>query len=354
MAGNISNLMVPNNDPNAPVIDVDIPAWLQALGEPVATGMGAAFGANNTKQFVNNLVNPVAGMGVKNSFKKPATDGLQYMKDWYSHPDFIRRYAATGKHDPASMQVNILDALSDYKDKNYLDLIKDKGLLTYLKKFSNTGGVSYGTPDNIYLNRPMYHGKPLDLESVRAHELSHLTNKNSSVYSGKDENALLKPFGYDNASVYTNNFGAGLTKKQLKNKTYYLDPSEIQARMKQARMKYNLTPDDKFTEEMYDAIMAAPKGKMESNFYGMGNYIKDKPGFINLMNNFWGASPLAIPTGIGLGAALYNSKNPSLPQNQFGGGIELSNRMFEEGGEYELTDEEVRDLQNQGYDIELL
>ena len=37
-----------------------------------------------------------------------------------------------------------------------------------------------------------------------------------------------------------------------------------------------------------------------------------------------------------------------------GGGIQLSNRMYEEGGEYELSQEEIQDLKNQGYDIELL
>lgn len=47
-----------------------------------------------------------------------------------------------------------------------------------------------------------------------------------------------------------------------------------------------------------------------------------------------------------------------LPRKYFpfeeGGGIELANRMYEEGGEYELSQEEIQDLKNQGYDIELL
>lgn len=51
----------------------------------------------------------------------------------------------------------------------------------------------------------------------------------------------------------------------------------------------------------------------------------------------------------------YSQKPDSVGRKyNMGGGIELSNRMFEEGGEYELTNEEIRDLQSRGYDIELL
>jgi hypothetical protein len=58
--------------------------------------------------------------------------------------------------------------------------------------------------------------------------------------------------------------------------------------------------------------------------------------------------PSTVPIGIGLGVGA------GLSQQQFGGSIELSNRMYEEGGEYELSQEEIQDLKNQGYDIELL
>jgi hypothetical protein len=94
------------------------------------------------------------------------------------------------------------------------------------------------------------------------------------------------------------------------------------------------------------------------------------------------AEKYAIWSGVGLGAAYaglpqlhdankkyimepfkkqYNNFDTALKnmvgidtKKQFGGGIQLSNRMYEEGGEYELSQEEIQDLKNQGYDIELL
>lgn len=46
-------------------------------------------------------------------------------------------------------------------------------------------------------------------------------------------------------------------------------------------------------------------------------------------------------------------REPEIQYN-LGGGVELSNRKFEKGGEYELTQEEIDNLRSQGYDLELL
>jgi len=72
-------------------------------------------------------------------------------------------------------------------------------------------------------------------------------------------------------------------------------------------------------------------------FEKQGNFNNTLKGFLN---NAWMTAPIAI------GANSYFQ--------EMGGGIELSNRRFEEGGEYELSNEEIQDLKRQGYDIELL
>jgi hypothetical protein len=230
------------------------------------------------------------------------TDGLQFMKDWYSHPDFLKRYGRTAMYDPASAQSHMVDLLNRYKNKNYLDLLKDKGLNTYLENINSSKGLSYNVPEGIYVNRPAHWFDKAGLESTRVHELSHLTNKGGKLYGVKEEDALLKPFGYDYNSRYQKEFGSNLSKKELKSKNYYLDPTEIHARMAEARNRYNLSPADEFTEKMYDDMI-----QNANNWEGMGKYIKDKPAMIKLMNNFWTASPYAIP--VGLGVSLYNSPN---------------------------------------------
>ncbi|NBP04338.1 MAG: hypothetical protein EBU90_30500, partial [Proteobacteria bacterium] len=213
---------------------------------------------------------------------------VDWMKRWYSHPNFIRRYSPTGKYDKDAMQEHILEELVAYQPKNYLDLLNDKGLIKYLKQSLRSDGVSWGVPDQIYVNRTSF--APFNkkrLESVRAHELSHLIDYNGNWLSEADIEALLKPFNLE--SIQQNR---GFLKRLLgDNAQYYLDPSEIHARMNQARFNLGLSPSDVFTEEMFNYI------SKKEDWYGMGKYIKDKKSFIDLMNKFWVVLPAALVTG---------------------------------------------------------
>jgi hypothetical protein len=232
-----------------------------------------------------------AGFNPKNLQTESAVD---WMKSWYKDPDFLRRYGDEGRFSPETAQFFILDALNKYQPKNYINLLKDKGLRTYLNKSIDTGGVSYGVPESIYVNRTMQ--LPFNkkgLESVRAHELTHLIENNGYYLSVDDERRLLAPFGYSHVDQ--------IPKKR--NPRYYLDPSEIHARMNQARFDLGLTPKDQFTEKMFDQI------SKRYGWYGMGKYIKNKQGFIDLMNKFWAATPYAIATSAA-GKALYDSEKP--------------------------------------------
>jgi hypothetical protein len=219
------------------------------------------------------------------------SSGLDWMKQWYSDPEFIKRYSSTGKYHSTAMQEHITDQLNEYVPKNYTDLLKDEGLKTYIDKSLSTGGLSYGAPNQIYTNRAMYFPfNKKGLESVRAHELTHLIEANGVHLGPADEAALQKPFDLKKLSEKPNS----LKKAFGNNPHYYMDPTEIHARMNQARFELGLSPKDKFTEEMFDKI------SKEKDWYGMGKYIKDKKGFTSLMNNFWSVAPYAVPATIAM------------------------------------------------------
>lgn len=272
------------------------------VAAPLVTG--ALLGGKNAAQAANNLINPLAGTGefltrqasLKNAYKLnpknlKSESGLDWMKQWYNDPEFIERYSDTGMFDPVNMQELIVDQLQQYQPKNYLDLLKDKGIKEYLNFGPTTGGLSYGNPENIYINRAMYPFNKKGLESVRAHELTHLIERNGQLLGRADEKELLKPF------IDANNIpkNPGFFRREIlgDKPEYFLDPTEIHARMNQARFELGLSPKDKFTEQMYDKI------KKQKNWFGMGRYIKDKKTFIDLMNKFWMAPATFIVAGDG-------------------------------------------------------
>ena len=115
-------------------------------------------------------------------------------------------------------------------------------------------------------------------------------------------------------------------------KDYYLDPSEIHARMNQARFHFDLSPGDKFTKEMANEISKL------NDFNGMTRYIQDKKAFMDLMNNFW-----STPAAVTLGAA---------------GAAGLTKKQYKQGGatndyiELDLTPEEIQKYIDGGYIVE--
>jgi len=273
--------------------------------------------------------------------------GLEWIKQWHSHPDFTKRYSAnknifTGDAD--NFKNLILQNLDDYQDKNYLDLLKDKGFKDFIESKLSTGGVSYGTPDNIYINKTAFFPfNKIGKESTRAHELSHLTDINGLTLTISDMEDLLKPFGY-NPTQYYQKFPT--PKHRKKGEGYYLNPTEIRARMNEGRFKFGLMPSDNFTPEMFDEVSKS------HNWYGMNNYIKDKKGFIDLMNKFW-----AVPAGaVGVGAAA-KSIGAKEPMQRKGGLIKAqegskntknyqpSKDVIISGNEYSDYDKRASDLE---------
>jgi hypothetical protein len=283
---------------------------------------GSSINNIGKKSIITDLKQGLANFNPKNL---KSESGLDWMKQWYSDPDFARRYNPTGQYNSPSMQQYILDHLNEYQPKNYIDLLKDKGVKNYGKFSATSGGVSWGVPESIYHNRTMY--APFNrkgLESVKTHELTHLIENNGSVLSAGDEQALLRPFEIPNVESIPENPGF-FRREMLGDKPqYFLDPTEIHARMNQARFDLGLTPKDEFTEKMFDKI------SKDKGWYGMGRYIKDKDGMVNLMNNFWTAAPVTL----GAGALYQNSQQQEqTPQYKKGGIIKDDRGQWAHPGE---------------------
>lgn len=230
---------------------------------------------------------------------------LEWSKKWYNDPKTLERKISSAYEDPSDEFFILMnnkaskdyidyakEALDQYEPKNYIDLLKDKGLKDYILYGNNSRGVSYGNPNAIYVNRTFtFPFNRKRLESTRAHELSHLVNFNGLNLNRFEESQLMKPFGFkDNIDKFNKIEKIGSKSKQ-KELNYFTEPTEIKARMDQARFDLGLSPEDEFTPEMFDQI------SKKNDFYGMRKYIKDKKSFVDLMNKFWAVPAVGAVVG---------------------------------------------------------
>ena len=313
-----------------------------------------SLGKGFTKKLAESSI-PKPGLGrvLKKSFDSlnpsnlDSPSALDWTKQWYSDPEILKRKVYSAYGDPTDEFIKshaektskdfveyANENLNQYQPKNYIDLLKDEGIGQYLKKSFTTGGLSYGVPDEIYVNRSMYY--PFDrkgLEGVRAHELSHLVNYNGRNLNFPEENQLLKPFGFENSIDRFKRINKVQSKSKKKWADYYTEPTEIKARMDQARYHLGLTPSDEFTPEMFDKI------SKEKEWFGMGKYIKDKDAFIDLMNKFW-----AVPAVGVVGAQ-------SLQENKYGGIIKDNRGQWDHPGEITEIDSPYITMQGVPYDV---
>jgi hypothetical protein len=446
MAGNLGSHFANDAGPINP--------WALALdiASPLAVGTLAGLGSLNTKQFVNNIVNPVAGFSPFEGLTKRAKRGLlnfidrrlgedspvfQFKKQIGRDvdPGDIRTVVETSKKqalkDPSGFtrsigsgaeefesviqsRLNDLTSEEGYKrlvnqEKEYLQSIKFKGSLDEqaainagarinelknvvvsnrlakdffktnrmkgegLDKIINTkqlyNNAYYGPPDvsddlykpfgykptfGINLEKfPQLGGKIIPGElgigytnlgnvPIMHHEIAHALQRNRTMPIDT-ELSFIKPksnLNSTDAAAY----------KYFMNGSKGHEPSafanELRASMLQRGLIKNIydpiTPE--LLQKAHSSFMQKPiakyqkLGKSTPGGFLTGHRIIDfmEPSMsnFNTLSQLMNKLPAVAPLGIGLGAALYNSKNTSLPQNQFGGGIELSNRRFDGGGSF--------------------
>ena len=319
--------------------------------------------------------------GLENYFPvKAKQSGQQWLQDWYEHPIIQKRLIDNAPKEEELLKLeNLKENLRQGKiqfddgtwgnirkedaqtvlrndflfnegqvrpnfispthypmqNKSYIDLRKDKGTkavfdinqnsISTLPNIVSTAGLSYGTPDGIYINRLVHPFENTAKQSTKIHEGTHLLEANGKMFTSKESQILQEPFNI-NSSEKLND--------------YFTNPTEIHARMNQIRHALKKSPEDIITLEEIGKL------NTKNKLFGMGPYIKDSKKFVDLMNNFY-----AVPAAIGTGVLLNNnSEQPkqykqggpmnsfyaSLPGNYYANGGNMEQLThFNEGGRHE-------------------
>jgi hypothetical protein len=199
---------------------------------------------------------------------------------------------------------------------NYEDL-KINEPQTYKETINKSMGISPGR-SKVYIDDAQFKNLPLERkESTKVHELTHSAENNGDNLTINEQKELLAPFDKNNFQL-----DRPIWDGKTYGESYYTEPTEIHARMNQGRFQLGLSPKDKFTEEMFDKV------SKENDWQGMGKYIKDKKGFIDLMNNFWAVPPAVIGAG-----ALQQTNQEEAPQMKKGGIIKDDRGQWDHPGE---------------------
>jgi hypothetical protein len=269
--------------------------------------------ASKTRRLLNNKLshNKLVKSYVPNELVNTEKTPIEFLKDWYSSPVTKERMSegtkAFGQSQSLPKSIRDLKSedlietinsdLNNYKKKTYRDMLSPNMPLSELvDNYKTTHGVSYGTPDAIFSKSKAW--DPIDnfrfgtfpnRAGTEVHEISHLTNKNGDALNLNERERLLNPFGLNEK------LREGLPKNaKYKDTRYYTNPTEIKARMDQARYLLNKKPGELFTKEEFDLI------NNDNQWFGMGQYIKDDEEFIDLLNSFYTPAAGAAVGGLGL------------------------------------------------------
>jgi len=353
------------------------------LGLPLATGALASIGVKTPRQFVNNLVNPVAGIGdtpkqlpgssnVVNISEnqnfltdlfKPKSKNINSNFNFDKIPerkftpldDFKTNYKSEYNVENPSRtfhgkKLNIEGEESNFLTRSIDDKIEKhyNNEITF-QKFKDYGGdessyqrlidnintpsktVSSGVDVGLLTDEGVslaVHNKYLDPAETRStlfHEKAH----QSKVVASKREDSLLPKLWDDinELTGYTKNY----TDADKGSIGMYLNsPTEVYSRIMELKYKAGLKPYENFTKELLEKtgeVIRDSNGKIiRMSGIMPPNYSKNADKWLKLINK----APVIIPPAAVIGAGAYgvNQMQDAQPMQRFGG-----NLNFQEGGD---------------------
>jgi hypothetical protein len=242
--------------------------------------------------------------------------------------EFINNVIGNDRNFPIKTNIKEIPVLS-YED------LKINEPQTYKETINKSMGISPGR-SKVYIDDAQFKNLPLERkESTKVHELTHSAENNGDNLTINEQKELLAPFDKNNFQL-----DRPIWDGKTYGESYYTEPTEIHARMNQGRFQLGLSPKDKFTEEMFDKV------SKENDWQGMGKYIKDKKGFIDLMNNFWAVPPAVIGAG-----ALQQGTQEEVPQYKQGGIIKDDRGQWAHPGEITEIGSNNITMQGVPYDV---
>lgn len=237
--------------------------------------------------------------------------GTKFLKEWYDNKTTKEKlfrlsdedlYAENYNHPPEDIKFN------SFVNHSHNDKYKILG-------------QSRGDFDNLYLNYGL-HSKANPLNSTVVHEGTHALTSNGQMFTYYEEAELLKPFNFTPMKYNVKQKIGELSKDEA----YYLNPTEIHARMNEARFHLNKTPEDLFTAEEVSKL------KQENDFFGMGKFIQDDTKMADLLNKFYATAPV-IGAGVVASQATKKQQGGNLTfinKNDFVFQPDMFNNIFDE------------------------
>lgn len=273
----------------------------------------------NRLESVNSFLNPERFVRRLDPFhynqtKKDLQKANDWMENWYNSPETSKKideFYGDGWENRV-LRENIDNKNYKVEFENPINKL-DNFVTGESRTHKNNNGVS-----GYYLDRYKSFGKrqnladrfsdPNRLSSVAVHEGNHgLTDGNTLIYNR--QHILQEPFNTEN---YTPRLANG---DYAKESDYYLDPTEIYARIDQIRHDYNFKPGKNVSQEEVNKIIndgLNEKNHVNKDFFKL---ISSPEKFKELLN-------ILPAAAIGTGAAT------QLPEYQKGGGIVKDNNGY--------------------------
>jgi hypothetical protein len=214
---------------------------------------------------------------------KGLDEGAEFVKNWANNPITLRKINDYGT--PSIWNRFTGDLFGNLQSK----LAERANYLGYKKPNNYKSGVhssGFFNGDDVFIN-PNNDYFDITPKSLMVHEKTHQWTNGNRAFSKQIKNDIV-----DFMSVKNPSYPRKLETPEEWSR-YYSDPTEVHARLMQAREALGKKPGDIFNSDDFGKAM-----KLD-NFFGMGDDIVNKDNFIKFANKMYGIAPAVI----GLGAA---------------------------------------------------